>query len=38
MTHLHADHASAISEFPNSTFVVSEVEWDEATEGGRPTA
>ena len=36
MTHLHADHASAISEFPNSTFVVSEVEWDEATEGRRP--
>ena len=36
MTHLHADHASAISEFPNSTFVVSEVEWDQATEGGRP--
>jgi N-acyl homoserine lactone hydrolase len=36
MTHLHADHASAISEFPNSTFVVSEVEWDEATEGSRP--
>jgi N-acyl homoserine lactone hydrolase len=37
MTHLHADHASAISEFPNSTFIISEVEWDEATEGGRPT-
>jgi glyoxylase-like metal-dependent hydrolase (beta-lactamase superfamily II) len=37
MTHLHADHASAISEFPNSTFILSEVEWDEATEGGRPT-
>jgi glyoxylase-like metal-dependent hydrolase (beta-lactamase superfamily II) len=37
MTHLHLDHTSAISEFPNSTFVVSEVEWQEATEGKRPT-
>jgi N-acyl homoserine lactone hydrolase len=27
MTHLHLDHTSAISEFPNSTFVVSETEW-----------
>lgn len=27
MTHLHMDHTSAISEFPNSTFVVSEAEW-----------
>src|SRR6476661_10380698 len=25
MTHLHVDHSSAISEFPNSTFVVSEM-------------
>lgn len=30
MTHLHLDHASAISEFPNSTFVVSETEWRSA--------
>ena len=37
MTHLHIDHTSAISEFPNSTFVVSEVEWQEATQGKRPT-
>jgi N-acyl homoserine lactone hydrolase len=37
MTHLHLDHTSAISEFPNSTFVVSEEEWDEATQGPRPT-
>src|SRR5207342_2169312 len=36
MTHLHIDHTSAISEFPNSTFVVSDVEWHEATEGSRP--
>jgi N-acyl homoserine lactone hydrolase len=33
MTHLHIDHTSAISEFPNSTFVVSEPEWIEATSG-----
>lgn len=33
MTHLHIDHTSAISEFPNSTFVVSEPEWIEATTG-----
>jgi glyoxylase-like metal-dependent hydrolase (beta-lactamase superfamily II) len=36
MTHLHADHASAISEFPQSTFVVSETEWNAATVGARP--
>jgi len=36
MTHLHLDHASAISEFPHSTFVVSEVEWKAATAGPRP--
>ncbi|MGH2982037.1 MAG: N-acyl homoserine lactonase family protein [Solirubrobacterales bacterium] len=36
MTHLHYDHASAISEFPDSTFVVSEAEWLDATSGGRP--
>jgi glyoxylase-like metal-dependent hydrolase (beta-lactamase superfamily II) len=33
MTHLHIDHTSAISEFPHSTFVVSEPEWVEATTG-----
>jgi glyoxylase-like metal-dependent hydrolase (beta-lactamase superfamily II) len=37
MTHLHQDHTSAISEFPQSTFVVSEIEWKEATSGRRPT-
>lgn len=36
MTHLHLDHSSAISEFPNSTFVVSEVEWRQATLGSKP--
>ena len=34
MTHLHMDHTSAISEFPNSTFVVSEAEWHFATGSG----
>jgi glyoxylase-like metal-dependent hydrolase (beta-lactamase superfamily II) len=37
MTHLHIDHTSAISEFPSSTFVVSEDEWQEATHGQSPT-
>jgi glyoxylase-like metal-dependent hydrolase (beta-lactamase superfamily II) len=36
MTHMHLDHTSAISEFPNSTFVVSEVEWEAATVGPKP--
>jgi len=36
MTHLHLDHTSAISEFPNSTFVVSETEWQAATHGPNP--
>ncbi len=34
MTHLHMDHASAISEFPKSTFVVSAAEWKAAGSGG----
>ena len=34
MTHLHLDHSSAISEFPSSTFVVSEAEWRFATGSG----
>jgi N-acyl homoserine lactone hydrolase len=34
MTHLHMDHTSAISEFPNSTFVVSEAEWRFASGSG----
>jgi glyoxylase-like metal-dependent hydrolase (beta-lactamase superfamily II) len=36
MTHMHIDHTSAISEFPNSTFVLSEVEWEAAASGPRP--
>jgi N-acyl homoserine lactone hydrolase len=36
MTHLHLDHSSAISEFPNSTFVVSEPEWHSAAHGSSP--
>ena len=36
MTHMHVDHASAISEFPDTTFVLSQQEWDQL-EGGRPT-
>src|SRR5829696_3215544 len=36
MTHMHIDHTSAISEFPQATFVVSEVEWRAATSGPRP--
>jgi N-acyl homoserine lactone hydrolase len=36
LTHLHYDHASAISEFPDSTIVVSETEWIDATTGSLP--
>ncbi len=36
MTHLHMDHASAISEFPASTFVLSAAEWTAATTVKRP--
>ena len=35
MTHLHVDHASAISEFPDATFVVSRAEWAAATRQGQ---
>jgi N-acyl homoserine lactone hydrolase len=38
MTHFHLDHTSAISEFPKSTFVVSEAEWREAANGSKPLA
>jgi N-acyl homoserine lactone hydrolase len=34
ITHLHADHASGISGFPESTFVLSELEWRAASSGG----
>jgi N-acyl homoserine lactone hydrolase len=36
MTHMHLDHTSAISEFPDSTFVLGEAEWEAATRGPRP--
>lgn len=32
LTHLHADHASAISEFPEATFVLSAAEWKLASK------
>jgi len=35
MTHLHLDHASAITDFPGATFVVTATEWREAN-GPRP--
>lgn len=34
MTHLHFDHASAVSDFPGSTFVLDRREWDAAAAGG----
>jgi glyoxylase-like metal-dependent hydrolase (beta-lactamase superfamily II) len=34
MTHLHTDHASAVSEFPRATFVVDRREWDAAIARG----
>ena len=36
LTHLHVDHASAISEFPDAVFVVSRDEWEDATTGPFP--
>ena len=36
LTHLHTDHASAISEFPESTFVLSSQEWEAATSARIP--
>lgn len=33
MTHLHVDHASAVSEFPGAAFIVSKAEWEDATSG-----
>ena len=35
MTHLHPDHASGISQFPDSTLLVSAAEWRAASEGGQ---
>jgi glyoxylase-like metal-dependent hydrolase (beta-lactamase superfamily II) len=34
ITHLHIDHASAVSEFPQATFVVDRREWASAARGG----
>jgi N-acyl homoserine lactone hydrolase len=34
MTHLHADHASGISQFPGATFVVTAREWETAARLG----
>jgi N-acyl homoserine lactone hydrolase len=36
LTNLHQDHASAISEFPDSVFVLSAEEWQAATTVSRP--
>jgi glyoxylase-like metal-dependent hydrolase (beta-lactamase superfamily II) len=33
LTHLHSDHASGISQFPEATFLVSAAEWAAASEG-----
>ncbi len=33
MTHLHSDHASGISHFPEATFIISESEWAVAKKG-----
>lgn len=34
MTHLHPDHASAIADFPEATFLVSQAEWEAAADAG----
>jgi glyoxylase-like metal-dependent hydrolase (beta-lactamase superfamily II) len=35
MTHMHIDHASGISEFPDATFVLARAEWEAATSQGQ---
>jgi N-acyl homoserine lactone hydrolase len=35
MTHMHPDHASAIVDFPEATFLVSSAEWEAAADGGQ---
>ena len=35
MTHLHPDHASAIVDYPDATFLVSSAEWEAASTGGQ---
>ena len=34
ITHLHVDHASAVSEFPQATFLIDRREWEAAADGG----
>jgi N-acyl homoserine lactone hydrolase len=34
ITHLHIDHASAVSEFPQAAFILDRREWAAAVEGG----
>ena len=34
MTHLHYDHASGATQFPNATFLVERREWEAAADGG----
>jgi glyoxylase-like metal-dependent hydrolase (beta-lactamase superfamily II) len=34
MTHLHQDHASGVQQFPGATFLVSDNEWEAASNGG----
>lgn len=36
LTHLHFDHSSGISEYPNATFVLAKREWEAATTEDRP--
>jgi glyoxylase-like metal-dependent hydrolase (beta-lactamase superfamily II) len=36
MTHMHFDHTSAMSEFAEAIFLVSEDEWEAASEGRQP--
>jgi N-acyl homoserine lactone hydrolase len=36
MTHMHFDHTSGMSEFPEATFLVTEAEWEAASAGPRP--
>jgi glyoxylase-like metal-dependent hydrolase (beta-lactamase superfamily II) len=34
LTHMHIDHASAVSEFPGATFLLDKREWEAAAAGG----
>ena len=36
MTHMHFDHTSGMSQFPGTTFVISEEEWEAASTDSRP--